>query len=229
MWMNQYEIEAAAQARHACPNVRKGVRLLAALLEAVNSQSDGWAYWPAPSKAAEKLMNLLHTSGNLAYGTGRKISDAELKAAISPIRAMVTKQRKLQAKHGNKFEFDVDAAMAEPKPLNINTPGDTQKHLADSFGGSDMGEPTFTEAPLKVLKKRKLLDGSEVDHYNREIPLTIKSRCPAKWAFIDMEKGDIWVSGHRNPKVTAKEPGYQFYRADKAALQMILNAASTVK
>jgi hypothetical protein len=111
MFMNQYDIESAMQNQHACPNVRKGVRLLYRLMQAVNSQSDGWAYCPAPSKAAQKLIALLQTAGNLNYGTHGRISDADLRKAITPIRTMVTLQKKKQAKYGNTFDFDVDAAL----------------------------------------------------------------------------------------------------------------------
>lgn len=117
MIMNQAEIEWALQQHHECPNVRKGVRLLARLMEAVNEQSDGWAYWHAPAKSAEKLMRLLQSTGNLNYGTSLTISDSALRQAITPIRTMVTRQRQIQASHGNKFEFDVDAALEENAPL----------------------------------------------------------------------------------------------------------------
>lgn len=113
MWMNQAEIEVANQARHECPNVKKGVRFLYRLMVAVNNQSDGWAYWKAPSAAAEKLMTLLKTAGNLPYGTRGTISEAQLKAAITPIRRMVTVQKKKQAQYGNTFSFDVDAALQD--------------------------------------------------------------------------------------------------------------------
>jgi hypothetical protein len=111
MFMNQVEIEWAARQQHDCPNVRKGVRLLQRLMEAVNEQSDGWAYWPAPSKAAEPLVKLLQTAGNLQHGTHGKIADADFRKAVGKIRSMVTRQAKLQAKYGNKFEFDVTAAL----------------------------------------------------------------------------------------------------------------------
>jgi hypothetical protein len=42
MWMNAIEIDGAAMSQHDCPNVRKGVRLLKALKDSVNEQSDGW-------------------------------------------------------------------------------------------------------------------------------------------------------------------------------------------
>ena len=115
MFMNQFEIESAAQAEHECLNVRKGVRLLLRLMEAVNSQSDGWAYWAPPSNSAEKLIELLKTAGNLQFGTHSTISAADLKRAVTPIKTMVTRQKRIQAKHGNTFDFDVNAALKEVK------------------------------------------------------------------------------------------------------------------
>ena len=109
--MNQYEIEWAAKNHHACQNVRKGIHLLLRLMQAVNEQSDGWAYWKAPRQAAEKLITLLKTVGNLNYGTHGTISDADLRKAVTAIKSMVTRQKKLQAKYGNVFNFDVDAAV----------------------------------------------------------------------------------------------------------------------
>ena len=113
MFMNQYEIEDAANQTHDCQNVRKGVQLLLKLMQSVNEQSDGWAYWSAPSKSAEKLQELLKTAGNMSYGTHGKISAADLKKAVAPIRSMVTRQKAKQAKYGNKFEFDVEAALQD--------------------------------------------------------------------------------------------------------------------
>ncbi len=113
MWMNQTEIEWAAQRQHECPNVTKGVKLLNRLVESVNSQSDGWHSWPAPGKSAKKLMDLLRTAGNLSHGTRGTITDAQLKAAITPIRRMATTQKAKQAKYGNTFNFDVDAALRD--------------------------------------------------------------------------------------------------------------------
>lgn len=111
--MNQYDIEAMYRNKHACQNVRKGVRLLYRLMQSINSQSDGWAYWAAGRKSADKLIALLKTAGNVWYDTDRTITDAQLKAAISPIRRMVTTQTKKQAQYGNTFAFDVDAALRE--------------------------------------------------------------------------------------------------------------------
>jgi hypothetical protein len=129
MNMNQNDIEIMASCKHACPNVRQGVRLLHALMLAVNAQSDGWAYWRAPSQAADKLMKLLKTAGNIWYDTHGTITAAELKAAVTPIKAMVTRQKRIQKRYGNTFEFDVDAAMGEIKL------GDKVRVNQDRFDG----------------------------------------------------------------------------------------------
>jgi hypothetical protein len=116
-WMNQWEIEQAAQCPHACPNVRKGAHLLLRLMQAVNAQSDGWPYWHAPSRAAKKLMELVQSAGNLWHGTDGRVTAAALRKAVMPIRVMVTRQQKIQAEHGNTFKFDVDAALEESREL----------------------------------------------------------------------------------------------------------------
>lgn len=113
MFMNQGDIEWAAQQHHECPNVRKGVHLLLRLMEAVNAQSDGWAYWKAAHHSVKKLVELLQTTGNINHGTHGTISDADFRKAVSPIRSMVTRQKRIQSQYGNTFEFDVNAALTE--------------------------------------------------------------------------------------------------------------------
>jgi hypothetical protein len=121
MWMNQAEIEMMAANRHACPNVKKGVKLLYAFMQAVNDQSDGWPYWNVASKSAAKLMELLSTAGNSWHDTRGTITEKQLKDAITPIRRMVTAQQK----KSDPFIFDVDAALREDTPKGIN-------HVVDS-------------------------------------------------------------------------------------------------
>jgi len=109
--MNEIEIDIASRNKHDCPNVRKGILLLWRLMRAVNAQSDGWAYCSAPRNSAKNLIELLKTSGHLWYDTHGKITGAQLRSAVVPIKAMVTRQKKLQKKFGNTFEFDVEAAL----------------------------------------------------------------------------------------------------------------------
>jgi hypothetical protein len=43
------------------------------------------------------------------------------------------------------------------------------------------------------IKKRKLLDGSEVDDYDYPIDLILHTRAPGKWKLIDLETGQEYL------------------------------------
>ena len=43
------------------------------------------------------------------------------------------------------------------------------------------------------LKKRKLLDGSEVNDYDRPIDLILHTKAPGKWKLIDLETGQEYL------------------------------------
>ena len=69
------------------------------------------------------------------------------------------------------------------------------------------------------MKYRKLLNGQKVADAPDTVAMTIKSRCPKKWAFVDMETGDIWVHNSRFPKRSRHL--YTFYRIDEKALDAL--------
>ena len=48
-------------------------------------------------------------------------------------------------------------------------------------------------APTEKVRTLKP-DGRQVPESRDFIPLTINTNCPAKWALVDLETGDIW--GH---------------------------------
>lgn len=75
---------------------------------------------------------------------------------------------------------------------------------------------------VQTPKKRKLIDGSREKEFNKEIKLTISSKCPNKWAFVDMETKDIWVYKERHSKNTLF---FTFHRADNKALKMVKTIA----
>jgi hypothetical protein len=39
---------------------------------------------------------------------------------------------------------------------------------------------------------RRLVSGREVPSLEEEVAITLNTRCPAKWAFVDLETGDMW-------------------------------------
>ena len=71
------------------------------------------------------------------------------------------------------------------------------------------------------MRYRILFDDKKVAEAPQSVKMTIDSKCPKKWAFVDMETGDIWVSKHRFPK--RKNSEYDFYAADDTALSIIKN------
>ena len=45
----------------------------------------------------------------------------------------------------------------------------------------------------KANKKRKLMDGSEVDDYDHPIDLILHTKAPGKWKLIDLETGQEYL------------------------------------
>lgn len=44
-----------------------------------------------------------------------------------------------------------------------------------------------------MKKTRKLITGKRVPELSTTIDITISTKCPKKWALVDMETGEIWV------------------------------------
>ena len=49
----------------------------------------------------------------------------------------------------------------------------------------------MSKAP-NIKNKRKLMSGRTVEEEAKELQMTISSKCPSKWLFVDLETGDIW-------------------------------------
>ena len=99
MFYNEFEISQAVRKHDA--NVRPNLAILAHTLDALmtwtNSNSDGWAYWPKPMRAAKRAAEHLdefdrRTWANSGLDADADISDADLKAALTPIKAFLTRQ-----------------------------------------------------------------------------------------------------------------------------------------
>jgi hypothetical protein len=100
LFMNEYDIEDAL--RRANPDTEpvftEAVITLANLAAWTNANSDGWAYWPKPCRAAKSLQEAIQA--HLAYERseyrhpreGAEITAATLKKALSPIKAFLTRQ-----------------------------------------------------------------------------------------------------------------------------------------
>lgn len=90
MFMNDYAIDRARvmATRNRWTNRAKLVKAVNALREWADDNSDGWAYWPKPVRAAKRAMEVIEGDGtNRADAT-----EAEVKAALVPIRSFLTRQ-----------------------------------------------------------------------------------------------------------------------------------------
>lgn len=93
-FMNDYDIDRALQRYDAHPVLGPAALTIANLAAWANSNSDGWAYWPAPAKAAKRLMELIERDGTSRYYFDDVREDAtvaELRKALAPVKAFRTR------------------------------------------------------------------------------------------------------------------------------------------
>lgn len=95
MFMNHYEVEDAVRRYADDPTLGPASRTLANLMHWTNRNSDGWAYWPKPTRAARSLVALFPRRWD-----DPTPSADEVNKAIRPIKAFRTRQ-------GADFEIEV--------------------------------------------------------------------------------------------------------------------------
>lgn len=93
-YMNDYDIERARRVgvRNDWPNRLRLVDTVDALRMWANRNSDGWAYWPKPCRAAARAMEQICGDGTNAADDRPDATDAEVTAALRPINAFLTRQ-----------------------------------------------------------------------------------------------------------------------------------------
>ncbi len=97
MWMNEYDVEDAFRRwvplADEFPNLASAAITMTNLVYWTNNNSDGWPYWKKPSRASQKLQDLL-TEAEVAFRRSpdvEDISDADYKKALTPIKSFRTK------------------------------------------------------------------------------------------------------------------------------------------
>jgi hypothetical protein len=94
MFMNTWEIDEAVQTFAGHPVLGPAARTLANLRDAADENSDGWAYWPKPARAAAKLQDMLYRATLQRYRQERNYVEptmAEYLQALAPIKAFRTR------------------------------------------------------------------------------------------------------------------------------------------
>jgi hypothetical protein len=97
LFMNDYDLKYAHArfTRSATPNRLALVLVVDQLREWTDQHSDGWCYWPKSARAAAKAMTLIQSTTSLANDQqeANDITDAEMHAAVRPIKAFLTRQK----------------------------------------------------------------------------------------------------------------------------------------
>jgi hypothetical protein len=88
-FMNSWDIDRSVAVYDRHPILGPASKTLQNLERWTNENSDGWAYWPKPCRAAKKLMELLDRDPR--YGED-DVTEADYKAALQPIKSFRTRQ-----------------------------------------------------------------------------------------------------------------------------------------
>lgn len=93
-YMNDWDIARALDLYSSHPILGPAVKTLVELVEWTDRNSDGWAYWPKPCRAAARLQELIERDGTSRYRFDSEREDVtleEYKAALRPIKAFRTR------------------------------------------------------------------------------------------------------------------------------------------
>ena len=91
--MNEYEVHEASRLYYGHLILRPATQTLGALVDWANRNSDGWAYWPKPCRAARALQELIgDTRAYLDDPERADVTVEQLKRAYRPLRAFATRQ-----------------------------------------------------------------------------------------------------------------------------------------
>ena len=92
MLLNNDEIDHALSVlKRAAPEIAPYAQYLSDYRDEVNANSDGWAYWRAGTRAADKLSNLISAAVGAARGHGEMPDELALKKSLTPIRSACTR------------------------------------------------------------------------------------------------------------------------------------------
>lgn len=96
-FMNDYDLDFARRrfTRSSTPNRLALVMVVDNLRDWTNDHSDGWAYWAKPCNAAKAAITLIESTTNQANDAQERndITEAEMLAAVRPIKAFLTRQQ----------------------------------------------------------------------------------------------------------------------------------------
>lgn len=87
LFMNESEIDSAVRRYQPESVSGRAAGILADLRDQANANSDGWHSWPAPARAAKKLMEFLQGPEDAVTR-----SEKNLRKALVPIKSFMTRK-----------------------------------------------------------------------------------------------------------------------------------------
>ena len=91
------------------PNLARAAHTLRNLMRWTNSNSDGWAYWQKPGRAASKIVDALENYTAHRYnGTEVDLSDADLRKALAPVKAFMTRYNREHAAGEHRYSDRIE-------------------------------------------------------------------------------------------------------------------------
>lgn len=94
-FMNEWDVQDAVRDFGHDPVLGPLARTLGNLMDWANHNSDGWAYWPKPARAANKAMEILSAAKTQYYRMDFSYVEptpADVRKALAPIKAFRTRQ-----------------------------------------------------------------------------------------------------------------------------------------
>lgn len=96
LFMNEYDLQHAQHtySAYTTPNRAYLAATVANLAAWADRNSDGWAHWPKPVRAAAKAIALIGSTTNAENDRRRRVdaTEAETTAALRPIKAFLTRE-----------------------------------------------------------------------------------------------------------------------------------------
>jgi hypothetical protein len=95
LFMNEGEIDQSVEViSERAPEFARFAKYLSDWRDVVNSSSDGWPYWKAGARSAERLMGLLNKVMDVLRGRGGEMpTEQEFRKSLAPIKALATKHK----------------------------------------------------------------------------------------------------------------------------------------
>jgi hypothetical protein len=130
-FMNAMDIEQAVSRWQDHPVLGPAARTLASLAAWADRNGDGWAAWPAPARAAARLMTLIERDGTARYMRDTERPDAtlaELLKAYTPVKTFRTRH-------------NADFAIEDPREVTAPADGAADPLTAAPGPGTDPARP----------------------------------------------------------------------------------------